>query len=331
MTQPTEPAARLPRLRDLGLRSWWATARRAARRLFADNLMDSAAALTYFTMLSIFPAILALVSVIGLLGDPASTTEALTTLVTTAGPKNAGATFRGPIESLTANREAAGIMVVVGLGAALWSASAYVGAFMRASNVVYGVAEGRPFWKLHPLRLAITLGMVVFTALVAIALVLTGPLAAAAGEALGIGDAAVTAWDIAKWPVLAAVVLTMISVLYYAAPNVKLRGWHLITPGSVLALAAWIAASAGFSVYVANFGSYDKIYGALGGVVTFLVWLWLTNLAILVGAEVDAELERERQLEAGVPGAAAQIQLPVREAAEGEAGLTRSGTPPSER
>lgn len=305
------------RVRDFSARSWRDTLVRTVKAFLADNLTDTAAALTYYTVLSVFPALIVLVSVLGLFGDPGSTTKALTDVITKAGPDTAAETFRGPIVGITAHRETAGVLLFVGLGVAVWSASAYVGAFMRASNVVYGVAEGRPYWKLQPLRLLVTLGMVLGAALVSVALVISGPLASAIGDALGLGDATVTAWEIAKWPVLCLVVLTMISVLYYVSPNVKLRGWRLVTAGSVLALALWAAASAGFSFYVANFGRYDKIYGALGGVVTFLVWLWLTNLAILLGAELDAELERERQLVAGVPGAAEQIQLEPRAPAEG--------------
>jgi membrane protein len=303
------------RVRDFSARSWRDTLVRTVKEFLADNLTDAAAALTYYTVLSVFPALIVLVAIVGLFGDPASTTETLTDVIAQAGPDSAAETFRQPIEGITAHRETAGALLIVGLGVAVWSASAYVGAFMRASNVVYGVPEGRSFWKLQPLRLVVTLGMVLAAALVSMALVISGPLAAAVGDALGVGDAAVTAWEIAKWPVLALLVLTMISVLYYVSPNVKLRGWRLVTPGSVLALALWGVASAGFSFYVANFGRYDKIYGALGGVVTFLVWLWLTNIAILLGSELDSELERERQLVAGVPGAGDQIQLEPREPA----------------
>jgi membrane protein len=203
-------------------------------------------------------------------------------------------------------------MLVVGIAAALWTASGYVGAFMRASNVIYEVEEGRSIFKLRPLQMLVTLLLVLLLAVVLIAVVVTGPLADAVGSAVGLGSAAVTAWDIAKWPVLLAVVVVMIALLYFASPNAKLGGIKSILPGAALAVVVWLIASAGFAFYVANFGSYDKTYGALGGVVMFLVWVWLTNVAILLGAELNAERERSRQLAAGAPGAERELQLEER-------------------
>jgi membrane protein len=292
--------------------SAFATVKRTATEFNEDNLMDWAAALTYYGLLSLFPALIALVSVVGLFGDPQSTTQKVTDIVTQIGPESAAQTFSGPIESITSNRGAAGILLVVGLLTALWSASGYIGAFMRASNVIYETPEGRPFWKLRPLQILVTLIMVILLALLALALVLTGPLAEAVAEPLGIGDAAVTAWDIAKWPVMLAVVVAMIAVLYYASPNVKVRGFMWVTPGSVLAVAVWSVASAAFAFYVANFGSYDKTYGSLGGVVVMLIWLWITNLALLFGHELNAERERSHELAEGEPRAEKEIQLEPR-------------------
>lgn len=289
-----------------------ATLLRTVREFREDNLADSAAALTYYGILSLFPALVALVSIVGLFGDPRATTSTLTDLVSSLGPSDAASTFRGPIESLTANRQAAGILMIAGIAVALWSASGYIGAFMRASNVIYEVEEGRPFWKLRPLQMLVALVMVVLAVLVAVALVVTGPLAASVGDAIGAGDAAVTVWNIAKWPVLTLVVITMISILYFASPNARIRGWRWITPGGAVALAVWVLASAGFAFYVANFGSYDETYGTLGGVITFLVWLWITNLAILFGAELNAELERGRELRDGRLEARESIQLEPR-------------------
>jgi membrane protein len=203
-------------------------------------------------------------------------------------------------------------MLIVGVAAALWTASGYVGAFMRAANVIYEVDEGRSIVKLRPLQMLVTLVLVLLLAMVLVALVLTGPVAEAVGSAVGLGSAAVTVWDIAKWPVLLAVVVVMIALLYYASPNAKLRGMRSILPGAALAVVVWLVASAAFAFYVANFGSYDKTYGALGGVVIFLVWVWLTNVAILLGAELNAERERSRQLEAGTPGAERELQLDER-------------------
>jgi membrane protein len=298
---------------DLSTRSWWRSARRTVKEFREDNLTDSAAALTYYSVLSLFPALVALVSIVGLFGDPRSTTRTLGELVSQVGPASATRTLRSTIESLTAHRSAAGVLLVVGIGASLWSASGYVGAFIRASNFIYEVREGRPFWKLRPLQLLVTLGMVLMLALVAIMLVVSGPVASAVGGAIGASDAAVTAWNIAKWPVLLAVVLTMFAVLYYVSPNVRLPGFRWITPGSLLALAAWVIASAGFAFYVAHFASYNRTYGTLGGAVTFLVWLWIGNLALLLGLELNAELERSRELARGQAAAERELQLKPRQ------------------
>jgi len=300
----------------LGLRGWRGVLGRTVREFRDDALTDRAAALTYYAVLSIFPALIALVSLIGLFGDPRATTDSLTEIVESVGPSSAADTFRGPIEQVTSNRGTAGLLLIVGIATAIWTASGYVGAFGRAANEIYEVEEGRPFWKLRPLQLAITLLMVVLLALVLVALVVTGPLASAVGDAIGAGDTAVTIWDIAKWPVLLVVVIFMFGLLYYLSPNVKLTGPRWITPGSVIAIVLWIVASAAFAFYVANFGSYDKTYGTLGGVVTFLVWLWIGNIALLLGVELNAELERGRELEAGVSGAEESIQLPPRDPAD---------------
>jgi membrane protein len=277
-----------------------------------DELTDRAAALTYYAVLSIFPALIVLVSIVGLVFEPARVTKALTDVVSSIGPASAVDTFKGPIETITKSSGTAGIMLVVGIASALWTASGYVGAFMRAANVIYEVEEGRSFVKLRPLQMLVTLVLVLLLALVLVAVVLTGPLADAVGSAVGLGSAAVTAWDIAKWPVLLAVVVVMIALLYYASPNARLHGVKSILPGAALAVVVWLIASAGFAFYVANFGSYDKTYGALGGVVIFLVWVWLTNVAILLGAELNAERERSRQLAAGTPGADRELQLDER-------------------
>ncbi len=292
--------------------SLFATLKRTLTEFSEDELTDRAAALTYYGVLSIFPALIALVSIVGIVGDPATVTKALTDVISKIGPASAVDTFKGPIEGLTKSSGAAGILLIVGIASALWTASGYVGAFMRASNVIYEVEEGRSFVKLRPLQMLVTLVLILMLAMVLLALVLTGPLADAVGSAVGLGSTAVTIWDIAKWPVLLVVVVVMITLLYYASPNAKLRGIKSIVPGSVLAVVIWLIASAAFAFYVANFGSYNKTYGALGGVVIFLVWLWITNVAILLGAELNAERERSRQLEEGVPGAERELQVDER-------------------
>jgi membrane protein len=293
--------------------SLFATLKRTLGEFKEDNLADWAAALTYYGLLSLFPALIAMVSLIGLFGDPKSTTESLTEIISSIGPASAAETFSGPIESITESRSAAGFAFVLGLAVALWSASGYVGAFIRASNVIYETLEGRPFWKLRPLQIAVTLAMVIGLALIALSLVLTGPIVEAVAEPLGIGSTAVDVWNLAKWPVLLCAFLLMLAVLYYASPNVKLRGFRWVTSGSLVAVVVWAIASALFGFYVANFGSYDKTYGTLGGLVALLVWFWITNLAILFGHQLNAERERSLEIEEGTPGAEREIQLETRD------------------
>jgi membrane protein len=294
--------------------SAFATVKRTVMEFREDNMSDWAAALTYYGLLSLFPALIALVSIVGLVGDPVSTTRTVTEIVTKLGPSSAADTFAGPIKSITSHRSAAGILLVVGLATALWSASGYVGAFMRAANVIYETPEGRPFWKLRPLQIVVTLVMLLLLAAVALALVLTGPVVDAVAGPLGVGSTAVSIWNVAKWPVLLAVVVTMFAVLFYAAPNVKVAGFRWVTPGALFAIVLWLIASAAFALYVANFGSYDKTYGTLGGVVCLLVWFWITNVALLLGMELNSERERSRELAAGVRGADRELQLDARSA-----------------
>ena len=290
---------------------WVDALKRTIREFRDDNLTDWAAALTYYAVLALFPGLMVLVAILGLLGQHPETTNALLDIVRDIGPASAVDTFRGPIEGVVKSNSGAGALLGVGLLVALWSASGYIGAFIRAANVIYEVEEGRPFWTRRPLQIAITLAMVLLLVIVAISIVVTGPLARSVGDVIGVGDTTVTVWNIAKWPVIVVVVMAMFTVLYYLAPNVKQPGLRWMTPGGAVAVLIWIVASVGFGFYVANFGSYDKTYGSLGGVIIFLVWLWISNLAVLFGAEFDAELERSRQLEAGLP-AEENLQLPAR-------------------
>jgi membrane protein len=303
---------------DLHKHTWWGTLKRTVSEFKDDNLTDWAAALTYYGVLSLFPAVIALISIVGLVVDPATITRVLTDTVSQLGPQTAVDTFSGPIESIAGNQETAGVMLIVGLAAALWTASGYTGAFMRASNAIYERDEGRPFWKLRPLQMLVTLVLVLLAALVVVALIVSGPVAEAIGNAVGLGSTAITVWQIAKWPVMLVVVMFMLAVLYWASPNAKPAGFRWVSPGAIVAVVLWVIASAAFAFYVANFGSYDKTYGTLGGVIVFLVWLWITNVAILLGAELDAETERGRELQAGIPGADEEIQAPYRQVPKGE-------------
>ena len=298
---------------DLGRRSWFGTLKRVVSEFKDDNLTDWAAALTYYAVLSIFPAFIALISILGLVIDPATITRVVTDIVASLGPADAVNTFKGPIEQISSNQSTALFGLVLGVAVALWTASNYVGAFMRASNAIYEREEGRPFWKLRPFQMFVTLVLVLMAALVVLALIVTGPVAQAVGDAVGLGDAAVTAWNIAKWPVLLVVVMLMLAILYWSSPNAKSAGFRWVSPGSVVAVVLWIVASVGFAFYVANFGSYNKTYGALAGVIVFLVWMWITNIAVLLGAELNAETERSREMEAGVPGAEEELKAPYRD------------------
>jgi membrane protein len=297
---------------DLNKRSWLGTLKRTATEARDDNITDWAAGLTYYAVLSLFPAMIALISILGLVVDPATITRVITDVVSQLGPSSAVDTFKGPIEQISSNRSGALLGLVVGVAVAIWTASGYVGAFMRASNAIYEREEGRPFYILRPFQLLVTLVLVLMAALVVLALVVSGPVAEAIGSAVGLGDTAVMVWDIAKWPVMLVVVMVMLAVLYWSSPNAKPAGFRWVSPGSVLAVVVWVVASAGFAFYVGNFGSYNKTYGALAGVIVFLVWMWITNLAVLLGAEVNAETERAREIEAGVPGAEDEIKAPYR-------------------
>jgi membrane protein len=291
----------------------FATLKRTATEFSEDNLTDWAAALTYYGLLALFPAMIALVSLLGLFGDPKTTTSTITDIVTQIGPKSGAQTFADPIKQITSNKSGAGLAFVIGLAAALWSASGYVGAFMRASNVIYETPEGRPIWKLRPLQMLVTLVLVVLLAVIALSLVLTGPIVKAVADPIGISSSAVTVWNIAKWPVLIGLFVLMLAILYYASPNVKMRGFKWITPGAVVALVVWVVASALFAFYVANFGSYNKTYGALAGLIVLLLWMWITNLAILFGHQLNAERERSAEIAEGVPRAEKEIQLEPRD------------------
>lgn len=301
---------------DVSKPSWQYIAKKTLREFSKDQCPDLAAALTYYAVLSLFPAMLALVSLIGLFGDPEKTTTALLEIVRGIAPADTVNTVSGPVQELAA-APAAGLTLFIGLATALWSASGYVGAFGRAMNRVYEVDEGRAFVKLRGTMLAVTLLAIVIVALLAGMLVLSGPVSEAVGGALGLSGALLTVWNIAKWPVIVVLVIVIIAVLYYATPNVKQPRFRWMSMGSFIALMTFLLASLGFAFYVANFGNYNKTYGALGGVIVMLLWLWILNMALLFGAEFDAEMERGRQLQAGIE-AEETIQLPPRDTKKSE-------------
>jgi membrane protein len=284
---------------ELPKRSWTALLRRVVAEFKDDELTDRAAALTYYGILALFPALLVLVSLLGIAGD--SATQEVLDNVKKLAPGSARDVLTNAVEQLQARAGLGSALAVVGLVGAVWSASGYVAAFIRAANAVYDMPEGRPVWKVLPLRVGLTVVLLVLAVVSALIVVFTGSLARQAGTALGVGDTALTVWSIAKWPVLVLLVTFMIAILYWAAPNARVKGFKWISPGSLVALLIWLLASAGFAFYVANFGSYNKTYGTLAGVIIFLVWLWVTNLAILLGLEFDAELARQRVIDVGYP------------------------------
>jgi membrane protein len=294
---------------DIKGRQWGQVLKRTVKEFRNDNLTDWAAALTYYGVLALFPALIALVSIVGLLGQ--STVNALkSNIQSIPAAGQAKHIILNAITDISSHRGAAGIALILGLALALWSASGYVGAFMRASNAIYEMPEGRPFYRLRPLQMGVTLLMLVLIALSLAAIVVTGPITQRVGQAIGLGSTAQTIFDIVKWPFILLVVSFMISLLYFASPNVKQPGFKWITPGGVLAVLIWIAASALFALYVKFFPN-NKTYGSFGGVIVFLTWLWISNIAILLGQELNAELERQRELHAGLP-AEEEIQLPPR-------------------
>jgi membrane protein len=278
--------------------SWWAAVKRTVREFQVDNLKDWAAALTYYSVLSIFPALVVLISLVDLAGQ--STIQTLLDNLGRVAPGSVNQILEDAIRSLQQTRGSAGVLALAGLAAALWSASNYIAAFMRASNAIYDVPEGRPVWKTLPIRIAVTVIVMVLLAASAVAVVATGGLADRIGRLLGLGSAIVTVWDVAKWPVLLLLISFLFALLYWASPNAR-QGFRWVSPGGILAVVVWVAASVAFAVYVANFNSYNKVYGSLASVIIFLVWLWLSNIAILLGAELNAELERSRAIAAGHP------------------------------
>jgi len=282
---------------DLSKRTWMGTLKRTVREFKEDDLTLLAAALTYYGILSLFPALLVLLALLGLAGQ--STIDTLLENVGAITPSATNDVITNAVRNLQSNNSGAGIAFIVGLAGALWSASGYVGGFMKASNVIYEVEEGRKFWKLKPLQILVTVIIVLLTTLVIVAVVVSGPVAQRVGDIIGAGDTAVTVFNIVKWPVIALIVSQIFAFLYWVSPNVKQPGYKWISPGGILAVVLWIVASGAFAVYVANFGSYSKTYGSFAAVIIFLVWLWITNLVMLLGAEFNAEVERGRQIEAG--------------------------------
>ena len=301
------------RFGDLPPGSWRRIARRTFDQYRADGITNLAAALTYRSVLSLFPGLIALVALLGLLGQYPQTFNAVLRIVGQFAPPSTVQSISGPLRQIIVNKGGAGALLGVGLAGAIWAASGYVGTFSWAANVLWEARRGRSWYRQWPFNVAVTLLALVLISLVFVGLVLTGPVASAVGDQIGVGPTAVGIWNIAKWPAIVVLVALMITGLYYIAPNVRPPSLRWLTPGAVLAVIAWAITSTAFGLYIANFDSYNKTYGTLGAIVTFLVWVWLTNIGALLGIELDSEIERERQLAAGQPDAAQQIQLPLRQ------------------
>lgn len=296
---------------DLTKRSWLYVLRKTLQEFAKDQCTDMAAALTYYAVLALFPALIAVFAVIGLVGDSEQTAQTMLEIVTSLGGSSVADTLEPVVTSIT-DAPSAGLALIISIALALWSATGYTNAFGRAMNRMYEVGEGRPVWKLRPMMVLVTAVLVCLVALVALGLALSGSVADAVGESLGLGGTVTTVWGFAKWPVILLIVAFMVALLYWATPNVKLPKFKWMSVGAALAIVVWIVASVGFGFYVSNFSSYDRTYGALAGVIVFLLWLWITNLALLLGAELDAELERGRELQSGI-AAEETIQLPARD------------------
>jgi membrane protein len=296
---------------DLSKHSWGFVLRKTMREFSKDQCTDLAAALTYYAVLALFPAAIALTSVLGLVGQNGSAIDQVLKIVEDLGGASLVSSIKPTLDDITSS-QGTGFALVLGLLGALWSASGYVGAFGRAMNRMYEVGEGRPIWKLRPVNLLLTTVLVILAAITLAGLVLTGQVAETVGNVIGLGSTAVLVWQIAKWPVMLAIVILMVALLYYATPNIKQPKFRWVSVGAIVAIVVWILASAAFGFYVSNFSSYDKTYGALAGVIAFLLWLWITNLALLFGGELDAELERGRELQSGI-AAEETVQLPPRD------------------
>jgi membrane protein len=291
--------------------SWKYALKKTVREFSADQCTDIAASLTYYAVLALFPALIALISLLGVFGQGERSTDTILNLVNEVAPGGTADVLREPLEQFSSS-PAAGFALIFGIVLAIWSASGYVGAFSRAMNRIYEIEEGRPFWKLRPMQLFVTLISILLILIMLVILIVSGPVTEAVGNALGLGETVQVVWSIAKWPVLAIALVLVIAILYYATPNAKQPKFRWVSLGALLALITLVIASFLFGLYVANFSNYDRTYGSLAGVIIFLLWLWIANLALLFGAEFDAELERSRQLQAGI-AAEEDIQLPPRD------------------
>lgn len=291
--------------------TWVYLLRRTVHEFGQDGGIDVAAGLTFFAVLSVFPAALAIVSLIGIVGNGRATVDRLLALLSQVVPSAVTETLRQPLEGI-ATTSTANITFVIGVLAALWSSSTFVSAFSRAMNRIYEIDEGRPYWKRKPAQLAVTILLLILILISAVIVVVSGPIFRTLGETIGIGTTAVAVWNVAKWPILTAIVVMLVAVLYATTPNIQQPRFRWLSLGAILAIVLLAAASTGFGFYVSNFATYSHTFGALAGVIIFLVWVFLVNISLLLGAELNTEIERGRELQAGMP-AERQLLLPPRD------------------
>jgi len=297
-------------LRQIRPGSWSYIVRRTVREFLRHDGMDLAAALTYYAVLAVFPALIALVSLLGLLGQGPESVATILEVARRLVPMEALSAVQSVVENLAAS--SAGLALVLGLLGALWFVSGYIQAFGRAMNLLYEVPEGRPLLVLWAKTAAVTLLLGTLAMCAILMLLISGPVARALGDVLGLGSRVLLLWGVLKWPVLALILAIVIAVLYYTAPNVRQPRFRWLSPGALLAIIVWLGGSLVFGEYVSNFSNYGATYGSLAGGIVFLIWLWVSNLALLLGAELDAEIERARELQAGIR-AEVRLQLPIRD------------------
>ncbi|MFJ4045341.1 YihY/virulence factor BrkB family protein [Microbacterium sp. NPDC089987] len=285
--------------------------KRVARGFFRTYCPDAAAGLTFYAILAMFPALIAAFSVIGVFGEKRGAADAVLDLLREVAPEDTVKVLQQPLEQV-ASTAGAGWVIVLALVFALWSVARYVTTLGRAMNSIYGVPEGRMFWKAKPTHLIVTFAVFVLVTIASVLAALSWPLAQALGESIGAGEVALTIWRIVRWPAVALVVCLIVAILYYFAPNVAHPRFRLMSVGALVAIGAFALASVGFGFYVSHLADYDRVYGSFAGVVIFLLWLWIANISLLVGALFDAELERVRELRRGVP-AERDLQVSLRD------------------
>ena len=302
------------RFRDLPRGAWPRIAKRTFDHYRSDGVSNLAAALTYRSVLSVFPGLIALVALLGVLGEYPSTFNAVLNIIGGFAPRSTVSTVAEPVRKIiTTDKGSAGALLGAGLAGAMWGASGYVGTLSWASNVIWEARRGRSWYRQWPFNLVVTAFTLALLTLILTALVLTGPVATSVGDHFGIGSTTVTVWGVAKWPVIVAVVMMLVTVLYFIAPNVRPPGGRWLAPGATFAVFVWVVITLLFGVYIAHFGNYDKTYGSLATIITFLVWVWLTNIAMLLGIVLNSEIERERQLAVDPRDPDLRIDRPLRQ------------------